>query len=52
MCIAKTGQVIFRNSKHMKATSITSKQYLRDQLSKDRKTEMLEDIIRQLENQT
>ena len=32
--IMKTGQVITRNGKHIKATPITAELYLRDQLSK------------------
>ena len=34
--MTKTGQLITRNRKHVKVMPITSKQYLRDQLSKDR----------------
>ena len=36
--------------KYVKAKPITLKQYLRDQLFKDRTTETVEDIINQLED--
>ena len=50
----KVGWLKTRNYKHVKVASITSEQYLRDQLSKNgrKKTDALEDIIRQYENQT
>ena len=35
----------------MKVTPITSEQYLRDQLSKNRQTDIEADLIRQFENQ-
>ena len=40
-----------QNSKHVKATPIKVGQYLRDQLSKGKKTDLLEDIPRHLEQQ-
>ena len=52
ICVTKMGWLITRDSKHVKATPITSEQCSWDQLSKDRKTVMVEDIIRQFENQT
>ena len=48
----KIGWQITRNSKHVKVTPITSKQYHGNQLSKDRKTDTLENPERQFENQT
>ena len=36
----------------MKATRVTSEQYLRGQISQEQKMDTLEDIIRQFENQT
>ena len=42
--VTKNGWLINRNSKYVKVTLITAEQYLRDQLSKGRKTDMLEDI--------
>ena len=43
------GWLITRKSKHVKAASIMAEQYLKDQLSKDRKTDRLEDILRHFE---
>ena len=37
---------------HVKVIPITLKQYFRDQFSKDRRMDTLEDILRQFENQT
>ena len=45
-------QLITRNRKHVKVSPITSEKYLRDQLARDRKAEMLKDIIRQFKSQT
>ena len=39
-------------NKHVRAMTMTLEQYLRYQLSKDRKTDTLEDILRPFENQT
>ena len=44
------GWQITRNSKYLKVTPITWEQYLRDQLSDERKTDTLDDIIWQFEN--
>ena len=52
VCMTRVGWLITRYSKHFKATPITSEQYLRDWLSKHRKTDTLKDIIIQFENQT
>ena len=46
-----TGWLIARNSIHVMVTSITFKQYLKDQLSKDRKSDILEDMIKQFDIQ-
>ena len=48
----KTGWLISRKNIHVKKMPITLEQYLRDQLSKDRKKDMLVGIIRQFNNQT
>ena len=45
--MTKTGQLIVRNSKHLKVTPIILEQYLRDMLSKDRIADTLEGIIKQ-----
>ena len=45
VCMTKTGQLITETANILKMTPITSEQYLRDQISKDRKTDTLEDII-------
>ena len=49
ICVTKTGKLIMRNCKHLKVTPIESEQYLRDQLSKDKTTETLQDISKQFE---
>ena len=41
----KSGWLITRNSKHVKEMPITTEQCLRYQLSKERETDTLEDII-------
>ena len=46
--IRKTGQLIIRNSKHVKPTWITVEQYLWDQLDKHTVTDPLEDILKQI----
>ena len=51
ICITKTGWLITRNSKHVKPTQITTKQYLSDQLDKHMVMDPLEDILKQIENQ-
>ena len=50
MCVTKKGWLITRNSKHMKPTQITAKQYLQDQLDKHIVTNSLEDIPNKLKN--
>ena len=50
--VTKTGQLITRNSKHVKPTLITAKQYLCDQLDKHIVTDPLEDILKHLAKQT
>ena len=50
MCIAKTGRMITRSGKHVKATLIMAEQYQWDQLSKHIKTDPLEDFLKQYEN--
>ena len=49
--MTKTGWLIIRNSKHAKATFITAEPYLIDHLSKCRKMDTLEDILKNVENQ-
>ena len=44
--VIKTGQLIMRNSKHVKMIPITADKYLRDQLYNDRKTDTLQDILK------
>ena len=39
-----------RSSKHLKATPLTSEEFLRDQLSKDRTRDTLEDILKHFED--
>ena len=48
--VMKTGWLITRNSKHVKVTPITVEQCLRDQLSKDRHTDILVDNLKHTEN--
>ena len=48
----KDRKLIKRNSKHVKTTQITAKRYLWDQLHKHKMTDPIEDILKQLENQT
>ena len=49
--ITKTGQRVTRNSKHMKATSITAEQYLWEQLSKIN-VDAVDDILKHVEKHT
>ena len=44
--MAKTGWLMMRNSKHVNVTPIKSEQYFMDQISKDRKIDTLENIIK------
>ena len=48
--MTKTGSLITMNRKHVEAPLSTTEQYLRDQLSKDRKTDTLENILNGLSN--
>ena len=48
--VMKTGWLITRSSKHMKAIPIRAEQYLRDQLSMDIKADTLEDLLRHCSN--
>ena len=48
--IMKTGQVVTRNSKHIKATPIMAKQFLRDQLHKST-TDPVDEILKHFEKQ-
>ena len=43
--ITKTAQHITRNSKHVKTTPITSRQYVQDQLNKNIRADTVEGII-------
>ena len=52
LCITKTGQLLTRNSKHVKPTQITAEPYLWDQLDKHIVTDPLENILKQIEKQT
>ena len=52
MCVTKRGQLITRNSKHVKPTWITAEQYHWDQLDKHIVTDPLDDLLKQIENQT
>ena len=47
----KSGWVVTRNNKHIKATPTTAKQYLRDQLSKNT-TNTVDEILKHFEKQT
>ena len=49
--ITKTGQLITRNSKHLKATPITAEQYHQDQLSKIT-VDTVDDILKHIEKHT
>ena len=49
--IAKTGQIVTRNSKHMKETPITIEQYFWNQLSKGI-VETVDDILKHFEKHT
>ena len=51
ICITKTGQIVTRNSKHVKATPITAEQYLLDQLSKSN-VDIMDDILKHFEKYT
>ena len=44
--MTKTGLLITRNSKHVKATPITAKQYLQDQLNENIRIDTVEDIFK------
>ena len=46
----KTGQLMTRNSRHVKTTQIKAKQYLQDTLDKHRKIDPVEDILKNLKN--
>ena len=46
----KDGMADNQKQKNVKVIPVKSEQYLRDQLSKHRKIDTLEDIIRQYEN--
>ena len=46
------GWLITRNSKHVKPIQITAKQYIWDQLDKHIVTHPLDDILKQIEEQT
>ena len=48
--VTRTGWLITSNSKHVKPTQITAKQYLWDQLAKHIVTDPLKDILKQLKN--
>ena len=50
--ITKTGLLITRNSRHVKQTQITTEQYLWDLLDTHKVTDALDDILKQIENQT
>ena len=50
--VTKTGQLITRNSKHVKPTQITAEQYLCDQLDKHIVIDPLDDILGHTEKQT
>ena len=52
MHMINTGCLITMNRKHIKVIPITLEQHLMNQISKDRKTDTLELIIRQFEDQT
>ena len=49
--VMKTGGLITRSRKYVKATPLTAKQYLTDKLSKDRKMSTPEDMVKHLEQQ-
>ena len=48
--VKKMGWLIMGSNKHVNAVQISSKLYLRDQLSKDRTTDTLEHILKQFED--
>ena len=50
--ITKTGQLIIRDNKHMKLMQIAAEKYLWDKLDKHIVTGPLDDILKQIENQT
>ena len=51
ICITKTGQLITRTSKQVKATPITAEQYLLHQLNKNT-VDTVDDILKQFEKHT
>ena len=51
ICITKTAKLITRNNKHVQTTLITAEHYLWDQADKQRRTDTVEDIIKQFEKQ-
>ena len=50
ICMTEAGQLITRNSKHLKPTPTTAKQYLQDQFDRQTKTDPLEDFLKQCES--
>ena len=47
IAVTKTGRTVTRNSKHIKANTITAEQYLWDQLDKYTKPEPVEEFLKQ-----
>ena len=51
ICITKTGEIVTCNRQHIKPVQISAEQYLHDQLYKHIKTDLLENVLEQLNKQ-